>query len=582
MSLSADKSTLNLHWKDGDADLGLASEGVFCKDMDDIVLRITEVKDTVKKIVLTNQHSLTVIPPVLKECLLLEKLHVSFTDITEIPAFIFSLPNLNSLSLCCWKLAQFPREIINAKKLEKLHMRVNRDWSFPIEVTTLKELKILTIEIDSEITLPEELGNLKKLELFAMSLYNGEVSIPSLPASFKNHPSLKKLVTNNHVRKGYKTFDLDKAAQILSTCPKFESLLLSELDIGKGHQSVSQLKELKELDLRHLHVDGSPFDALTSLHKLEKLYIWGSDFKITELPDIFGNLPELRVFSFAGNMVRDLPMSIYGLTNLTNLEIGSTGISSINEKIGNLKNLEKIHIYDNMLETLPKSILSLPHLTVLNIEENNFKPNIVAAIKGTIASIAKTSGRKIEFVSDGQGHRQMVKRLRTINDIDAMDIAVYFKHCLNAVNENAFALKYADKNKFKGSRYYSELCAAAVKKNCSTMEIIDTQILVRSHYFHICMEAARNAEIGHSFKYINDGLLAEHEYIQVCLEAALHNRSADFLSSINSKSPPLDREDYERICWTAVLHYPPVISKMIKPSVELRDLAASLRQKRGS
>ena len=581
MPSTTDKSILNLHWKDGDPDLGLASEGVYCKDMDEIILRITEVKNSVKKIVLTNQHTLTEIPVVLMECPLLEKLHVSFTGITEIPAFLFSIPNLNSLSICCWKLSRFPKEIGNAKKLQKLHMRVNKDWSFPDEVATLKELKILTIEIDSEITLPEELGNLKKLELFAMSLYNGEVNIPSLPASFKNHPSLKKFIVNNHVRKGHKDFDLDKATQILSTCPVFESLLLSELDIGKGHQGISQLKQLKELDLRHLDVDGSLFDALPSLNKLEKLYIWGSDFKINELPDIFGNLPELHIFSFAGNMVRELPRSIYDLKNLTNLEIGSTGISSINEKIGNMKDLEKIHVYDNMLETLPKSILSLPHLTVLNIEENNFKPNIITAIKGTIASISKASGRKIEFVCEGQGHRLMVKKLRTLSDIASMDIAVYYKHCLNAVNENAFALKYADKDKFKGSRYYSELCAAAVKKNCLTLENVDIKILIRSHYFHICMEAARSPEIGNAFKYVNDNLLSEQEYIQVCLEAALHNRSVNFLSDINSKSPPLSREDYERICWAAVLHYPPVISKMIKPSTELRDLAASLRQKRG-
>ncbi|MCL2244049.1 MAG: hypothetical protein FWC03_06220 [Treponema sp.] len=578
MSLSQDRSVLNLHWKDGDPDLGLASEGVFCKDMDEIIRRIDDVKDTVKKIVLTNQHSLTEIPLIINECRHLEKLHVSFTRITEIPAFLFSIPNLNSLSICCWNLTKFPLEIIKAKKLEKLHMRVNKGWSFPNEVTTLKELKILTIEIDSEITLPEELGNLKKLELFAMSLYNGEVNIPSLPASFKNHPSLKKFITNNHVRKSHKSFDLDSAAKILSTCPSFESLLLSELDIGKGHQSISYIKELKELDLRHLISDGSPFDALPSLHKLEKLYIWGSDFKITELPDIFNNFPELRVFSFAGNMVRDLPPTIFNLINLTNLEIGSTGISSISEKIGNLKTLEKIHVYDNMLETLPKSILSLPHLAVLNIEENNFKPNIIAAIKNSIASKSKASGKKIEFVSDGQGHRQMVKKLRTIN-ASSMDTAAYYKHCLNAVNENPYALKYADNDKFRGSKYYSELCAAAVRKNCLTLELIDTGSLVRSHYFYICMEAARSSDIGSAFKYINDTLLTEREYLHICIEAALHNKSTDFLNNINNKSPPLNREDYERICWVAVLHYPPVISKMAEPTAELRNLAASLRHK---
>ena len=572
---TTDINELDLHWTDEDPDVGIAPEGVCCKDMDDITGRIDKVKNSVKKINLNNQHSLTAIPSVLSECKLLEELNISHTEIIEIPDFLFAMPGLRSLSCCCRKLSNPPTGFPNAKKLEKLHMRVNENWNFPEGITALQELRTLTIDFYSAASLPKDLGTLKKLEDLTLYIKYEEGDITNLPDSLKGHPSLKKISISDNIRKSHKTFDLDGATQILASCPSLECLQLSGLAAGKGYKNLSRLENLKELELRHILVEGNPFDAIPALKKLEKLDIWGSELKITELPDIFKNLPELRVFSFAGNMVKSLPPSIYSLTNLKTLEIGSTGITALDEKIGNLQSLEKLHIYDNMLETLPEAIFTLPHLALLNIEDNCFKPNEIAAIKQKLASIAE-KGQKIEFMSDGQGHRQMVKKLRTLSGINTMDVTVYFKYCLNAVSENPYSLKYADRNKLHDGNYYAQLCIVAVRKDCSALEIIDPETLEKSHYFHICIEAARSAEIGRSFKLIRDDLLTDYEFIQVCLEAALHNGHADFLNNINSKlSTRLSRKDYERICWAAVLHYPPVISKMVEPTEELYRLVVS-------
>ena len=572
--------SLDLHWTDEDPDLGIASEGICCKDMAEIIGRISEVKGTVKKINLNNQHSLTEIPAVLGDCTLLEELDISFTGIPDIPAFLFSLPNLRSLSCCCWGLSSPITGFSKAEKLEKLHFRIKKDWDFPSEITALNSLKFLTIEIEFEIKLPENLGTLKKLEELSLSMYYENGDAPSLPASLENHPALKKININYNVRKIHKNFDLEKAAQILASCPKLETVQLSGLSVGKGCQNLSLLTKIKGLELRHILVEGNPFDAVKSLSNLEKLDIWGSEFKISQMPDIFGNLQKLKAFSFAGNMVLDIPSSIFALSGLTSLEIGSTGISSLDEKIGELKNLEKLHIYDNILETLPNSVFTLPRLALLNIEENNFKQNEIAAIKEKIASLAK-NGQKIEFMADGQGHRLMQKKLRTLRNVSAMDTAIYYKYCLNAVNENPYALKYADMKKLQ-SRYFAELCIAAVRKNCLTLEIINPDVLEKTHYFYICIEAARSPKIGSAFKFLRDDSLTSFEYIQVCLEAALHNCYADFITQVNNKPSTalLSRSDYERICWAAVLHYPPAISKMTEPTKEL--LALAVKQGYGS
>jgi len=565
---------LDLHLTDEDQDLGIAQEGVRCKNMDDIVRRITEVKNTVKKINLNNQHTLTEIPSIFKECALLEEINISHTDIRVIPDFLFALPNLRVLSCCCRELSSPPSGFAKAKKLEKLHLRINEGWDFPDGITAMQELKYLAFDLYSAISLPDDLGTLGKLEDLTLYIKYEKGDAPALPESFKNHGALKRINIGDHIFRNRKAFDINKAAQVLASCRALESFKLSGLMVGKGHQNLSLLKGLKELELRHLFVEGNLFESIVAIKSLEKLYIWGSDLKITKLPDIFGSFSELAVFSFAGNFIQDIPPSIYRLAKLSTLEIGSTGIAALSEEIGNLKELEKIHIYDNMLEKLPEAVFSLPRLKVLNIEENNFKPNEIEAIREKLKALEK-NGQKIEFMPDGQGHRQKIKRLRSTTGADKVDSALYVRICLEAVNENPFALKYADKQKLHESRYYSSLCKAAVDKNCLALATVDPNLLDGDSYFNICMEAARSPNIAQIIDSVMDSLLTDEEYIQICLEAALHNRHMDFLAHINAKR--LKREDYERICWASILHFPATIAKMTKPTEELRLLVAKLR-----
>jgi|TergutMp193P3_1026864.scaffolds.fasta_scaffold00060_9 Leucine-rich repeat (LRR) protein len=568
---------LDLHLTDEDPDLGIAQEGVRCKDMHDIVRRITEVKDTVKKINLNNQHTLTEIPSIFKECKLLEELNISHTDIGVIPDFLFELPNLRALSCCCRELSSPPTGFAKAEKLEKLHIRINEGWNFPDGITAMQELKTLAFDLYSAIPLPDDLGALKKLEDLTLYIKYEKGDAPTLPQSFTNHGALKRINIGDHIYRNCKAFDLNKTAQILASCKALESFKLSGLMVGNGHKNLSMLYGLKELELRHLSVEGNIFESINTIKNLEKLYIWGSDLRIANLPDMFNIFKELTVFSFAGNFILNLPPSIYGLTKLNTLEIGSTGISALGEEIGNLQNLEKIHVYDNMLEKLPQAIFTLPRLNVLNIEENYFRPDEIAAIGEKLKALGK-NGQKIEFMSDGQGHRQKVKKLRSLTDAANVDAAAYVRICLEAVNENPFALKYANKQKLHESRNYSGLCKAAVNKNCMALETIDPKLLDHGSYFNICMEAAKSPNIEQIIESIEDKLLTDEEYIQICLEAALHNRYIDFLEHI--KKERLKREDYERICWASILHFPATFSKMSEPTEELRRLAVKLRAAR--
>jgi len=570
---------LDLHYVKEDPDLGIPSEGILCRDMEDIVSRISKVKNTVEKINLDNQSALTEIPDILGECKLLEELNISHTKIKSIPDYIFTLPALRSISCCCSDLTNFPMGLIKAANLEVLHLRINNDWTVPKNIFSMPELKVLFIDLYSS-TIPDDLGTPNKLEVLSFFLKYDDSTVPELLSSFKDLPSLNKVSIYDPFHRKRKTFDLLKAAKILSTCPNLETLKITGLAVGSGHQGLASLTGLKNLELRHLQVEGKIFDSIANLNNLEKLDILGSDFKITEIPDIFMNMQQLQGFSFAGNMVLDLPPSIYSLSQLKTLEIGTTGISSLDEKIGSMQNLEKIQIYDNILETLPVSVFSLPNLKILNIEENLFSPNTIRSLRSAVNVLAQ-KGRKIEFMYEGQGLRHMVKKLRGLKNVENIDPAVYAKHCLNAVYENSYALKYMNVKKLNDSRHYTKVCMAAVRKNCTALENVETGLLSKGHYFYICMEAAKNNEITAHFKLIKSELLADHEFIQVCIMAALHNNRADFLDNINSEAfqSRFKRDVYERICWAAVLHYPQAILKMIKPIAELKEIARKLLKK---
>ncbi|MDR0502534.1 MAG: hypothetical protein LBH16_04355 [Treponema sp.] len=570
---------LDLHWRDEDPDFGILSDGVWCKDTQDIIRRITEVKNTVKIINLNNQYSLKEIPLILGECKRLEEIDLSFTPINDVPEFLFTLPSLRSFTCCCWELSWSPLGLSKAEKLEKLHMRLHQNWDFPKEITALHELKYLTLDLYGAITLPDELSKLSKLEELTLSIHYDEGVIPKLPESIKGHQALKKISICDFSNKKNKTYDLEIMTQTLSSCPNLEFLKLSGFNVNDGHRGLSLLKGLKDLELRYLQVTGNPFDSIAALVKLQKLEIWGNDFNITEIPDIFSGFQELQIFLFTGSIIHALPPSFYNLVNLVDMEIGSAGLVSLDRKIGNLQKLKKIHLHNNVLEALPDTIFTLPALSVLNIEDNNFRPNDIAAIREKITEINKKSpNKKIEFTAEGQGRGIRIKKLRSIRENTVIDPLAYYRFCVDAVNDDSAAFKYVDKNRLKTGRYYDGLCKAVVRKSCFALEEIDTQLLDKGSYFIICQEAAKNSGIGHAFKSIKDELLTEYEYIRICLEAAIHNNSTHFLPRINTKR--FSREIYERICWVAVMNNPLTIKHMFEPTEELYRLSELLRTKR--
>jgi len=570
--------------------------GIWCNDIDEIVDYIKEVKDTVKKIKLYGQDSLGYIPNILGECKLLEELDISGTPVKEIPDFVYTLPNLRFL-----KMYITPNEnITKAVNLETLYFWVGKEDVFPASIVSLKKLKNLDIFFSGEIIIPENLGTLTQLntlELHSFAKGNSFIS-QVLPDSFIGHRSLKEFIIHSSSRNEM-VLDLDRLTSILSSCPAFEVFSLKSLYIKDGYQNLSRLGNLKELSMYHLrdkdNVNRNPFDVISSLVNLEILDIYGSEFKIKELPDIFGNLSKLREFCFGGNFVQNIPPSLYSLTNLIKLDFICTGITSIDENIGNMQNLEIININDNMLETLPESIFTLKNLKRLNISCNNFNNEKISDILEklkiklqtsaddtnpiTISEIMLSSDysdsesivisngkQEIEFWTRDQGRNIEEKNMRVMSAGTITDKNVYYKQCITAVNEDAHALGNVNKDIFGLTEYY-KICEAAVKKGCYAIQYVDPKKANR-FYFILCKQAAKGPRSENVIDYIHPEFLKANEYLQVCIEAVLN--SSGYVRSLDKiKHDFLSREDYELVCRAAIVSNGGAVCEMIDPTPEI-------------
>ena len=546
--------TLDLSWDDEEG-------GFFLKDINELIARIAEAKDTVKILKITGQPELTEIPAIVGECKPLEELDISWNSIKEIPDFVFTLPALRSLYCQYNDIIDLPA-IAKAAKLETLSITVKNDKSIPEEIGALSKLKNLNLLIEE----------------------TGEIT---LPASFANHPALRKIAIKNLAWGDTKTtLDLDSTAKILASCPNLESLVLRRIHAKMGNNGFALPVQLKELELWNCTFDinpfmDNPFKAIESLHNLRVLKISNIAFDMDELPDIFNGLPELREF-YCESYVQKLPPSIYCLSKLERLTLNCTAITELDEKTGNLHNLKQIMLGNNMLETLPESIFSLPNLKKLDISTNNFSKKEIAAIKNKIKAIPS---RKIKLSSGGQGpsetkkftimqHNAARQSIAPLHDVEPYKTITdpYYTQYLAAVKEDWRALLLVDKR--IRAYAYSEICKAAAKKCAIAISHIEVERLDNfiKDYEFICLaaldgEGANDSIDSRALKKIRDDLFSYINYVKFCLKVVTHNNGWSILEGINHER--LSREDYLHICWVSILHWQPTIAGVLDPPEEL-------------
>jgi Leucine-rich repeat (LRR) protein len=176
----------------------------------------------------------------------IDTFHCDKNEVTEIPAEIGKLTNLQYLDLCkAFELKKIPKEIGLLKNLKMIRLSLTEVSSIPKEIGNLSQLRILWISSNNLTEIPKEIGNLTNL----VDLDIHSNNIPEIPNEICNLTSLT-------------------------------SLNISYCGLKQLPENIGNLKELKSLNLFKNDLKYLP-KSIINLDKLSYLNVY-DNFKLSE------------------------------------------------------------------------------------------------------------------------------------------------------------------------------------------------------------------------------------------------------------------------------------------------------------
>ncbi len=192
----------------------------------------------------------------------------------------------------------------------------------------------------------------------------------------------------------------DQSLDYLVSRPTMDTLILNELKLARFPDGLERIKDLDYLFLMSNGITEIPdsflrkasilslnlFDnalskvpaALFALNRLEDLYLGRNPIRAVATPDkenaklkfllldqcpriqipddFFSKFPNLKSIALNGSALTRLPLSVFSLTGLKQLDIEDNPLGQLQPEIGNLKALTRLNVSNCELTTLPKSL----------------------------------------------------------------------------------------------------------------------------------------------------------------------------------------------------------------------------------
>lgn len=259
---------------------------------------------------------------------------------------------------------------------QPLHFK-NVEELLQANVSQLKTLSFKTMTsgktLDSDI-LQKIFDAGKQLEFLEIDNF----TLSDFPAIKTPHQHLKKLVLN---RNNLST--LPSSISNLTALENFDcNNPLTELP-----PSFAKLKNLQQLGLNG-HMFAVFPQVIFSLNKLSTLYLsthYKSPAKLSALPDLFGQLPDLK-----------------------ELGIENAGLSSLPMSISTLKKLERANFSYNQFTTFPQALAANPHLVFVPFTNNPLQWD------SFLASVRKIKWNGLFFLNDTGLTKQQYEKVQEI------------------------------------------------------------------------------------------------------------------------------------------------------------------------
>jgi hypothetical protein len=255
-----------------------------------------------------------------------------------------------------------------------------------------------------------------------------------------------------------------------------------------------------------------------------------------------------------GNTFRNIPPSLYDLTQLEIIEFMGCCVKEIGEDISKLQSLKRLILPDNMLEKIPSGLLHIKTLRELELGGNNIGEEELLPF-GKI--------KKLKLGKSHQGYQWNLKLLQDAKEKDYTE-AEYAALCMKAVDDlSGTALRELDSTRLSPADYYA-VCLAAVRKNGWSVEYIRADDFTVEQYLELCCEAVKKDS--EAIKDIAIARFTPAQYKKLCLIAVSNNHLWAFLKNISPEK--LSREDYLEVCHESIRHRPLTIVNMQDPPLD--------------
>ncbi len=112
---------------------------------------------------------------------------------------------------------------------------------------------------------------------------------------------------------------------------------------------------------------------LSDKEALERFGWEGMQFthrKIKKLPEEIGIFHALKRLTISDDTIRELPISLYELTNLTWLSLNNNELETLEEALGDLHKLQYLNLHGNRFRRLPQRLSQLTQLVGLSLGNN--------------------------------------------------------------------------------------------------------------------------------------------------------------------------------------------------------------------
>ncbi|KAM3924246.1 volume-regulated anion channel subunit LRRC8D-like [Leptodactylus fuscus] len=292
-------------------------------------------------------------------------LHVRFTDMEELPSWMYSLKNLSQLHLsgnlnCSNNKSIRLQSLRGLSGLRSLSLTTNLSHLPSAVLDVAGQLSSLSIQNgDTELG---SLGQLKRMnQLLEVKLCHCKIS--KIPSALFGLTSLQSIdLASNRLQYVDELGNFQRLRSL-------NILRLSHNAICRLPPSIEFLRNLEELSISHNNLENLPI-SLFNLVRLRHLDV--SHNHIRHIPHEVGHLTRLETLAIVSNEITFLPRELFRCHRLRSLHVSSNKLTNIPHEIGQLPLLSSLDLTGNNLTELPEELAHCIQLKKggLDVEEH--------------------------------------------------------------------------------------------------------------------------------------------------------------------------------------------------------------------